>query len=181
MSNKSNVINFKERAEKRKKAENGSEEHEETAKGSWGDHAVVDMTARRQEAMETERRSVARTVLSQFIGVFVVLPTKGLQSVNLHDVSENGLAFDLPQEAGQYNIGDSVTMRIYLSHDTYFSFGVKVSNRRTTQAQGVSRHGAVFAKNDQSFKTLFYFTKFLESVSTIAKKDNGDRLMGRVD
>jgi hypothetical protein len=142
---------------------------------------IIDMTERRQKMLDSERRSVTRTVLSQFIGVCVVLPDKGLQPVVLYDVSEGGVAFDLPLEMGGFNLGETVTLRIYLSHDTYFSFSTKVVNRRQAENEGVMRHGAAFRKTDISFKTLFYFTKFLENVSLIARKDNGDRVMGKVE
>jgi hypothetical protein len=142
---------------------------------------VIDMAEKREEKMASEKRAVTRTVLSQFLGVFVVLPNKGLQPVALYDVSEAGLSFDLPLEVGGYNVTETVTMRIYLSHDTYFSFHAKISNKRTSEALGVVRHGAVFRKDDESFKTLFYFTKFLENVGLVARRDTGDRLLGRID
>jgi hypothetical protein len=142
---------------------------------------LISLTERREEKQAAEKRTVTRTVLSQFLGVFVILPNKGLQPVALYDVSEAGLSFDIPNEVGSYNISESITMRIYLSHDTYFSFQVKVANKRSPEGDGVSRHGAVFKKDDESFKTLFYFTKFLENVSQVARRDSGDRLLGRID
>jgi len=145
------------------------------------DISLIDLNDRREEKAASEKRAVTRTVLSQFLGVFLVLPNKGLQPVSLHDVSEAGLSFDLADEVGSYEISETVTMRIYLSHDTYFSFHAKIANKRTSSGQGVVRHGAVFRKDDDSFKTLFYFTKFLENVSLVARKDTGDRLLGRID
>lgn len=143
--------------------------------------SLIDLNERREEKLASEKRAVTRTVLSQFLGVFLVLPNKGLQPVSLHDVSEAGLSFDLPEEVGSYEISETVTMRIYLSHDTYFSFHAKIANKRDSSSQGVVRHGAVFRKDDESFKTLFYFTKFLENVGLVARKDTGDRLLGRID
>jgi hypothetical protein len=143
--------------------------------------ALIDLNERREEKLASEKRAVTRTVLSQFLGVFLVLPNKGLQPVSLHDVSEAGLSFDLPTEVGSYEISETVTMRIYLSHDTYFSFHAKIANKRSSSSQGVARHGAVFRKDDESFKTLFYFTKFLENVGLVARRDTGDRLLGRID
>jgi hypothetical protein len=190
MAIKNNVINFSERLKKQKRAKpeknpfaDDSDEAPKTAT------SVIDLSERRKEIIATERRFVTRTVLSQFVGVFVVIPEKksaktgqpGLQPVSLYDVSEGGLAFDLPLELGTFDIGESVTLRIYLSHDTYFSFGAKIANGRPVEGKGVLRHGVILKKDDDSYKTLFYFVKFLENVSLVAKKDNGDRLLGRVD
>jgi hypothetical protein len=153
----------------------------EPASKAKGQPQLINLDERREEKKAAEKRTVTRTVLSQFLGVFVILPNKGLQPVALYDVSEAGLSFDIPNEVGSYNIAETVTMRIYLSHDMYFSFHVKISNKRMPEGDGISRHGAVFKKDDESFKTLFYFTKFLENVSLVARRDSGDRLLGRID
>ena len=181
-----NVISFADRKRARAAKTNAAEafkaDHQnETAPTTENDRPIINMTERRQEMLEVERRGVTRTVLSQFIGVCLVMPDKGLQPVVLHDVSEGGVAFDLPLEMGGFNLGENVTLRIYLSHDTYFSFSTKVVNRRAAEAEGVMRHGTAFRKNDISFKTLFYFTKFLENVSQIARKDGGARVLGKVE
>jgi hypothetical protein len=183
-----NVIKLadRKRASKNQEKKDSVDAFREKLNVAAADHAptaedVIDMTQRRQKLMESERRVVTRTVLSQFIGVSVVLPDKGLQPVVLYDVSEGGIAFDLPLEMGGFNIGENVTLRIYLSHDTYFSFSTKVVNCRPAPNEGVMRHGTAFRKTDISFKTLFYFTKFLENVSLIARKDNGDRILGKVE
>jgi hypothetical protein len=138
---------------------------------------VINLSERRDELAVTERRKVTRTVLSQFVGVFIVLPKKtgGLKPVSVHDVSDKGLAFDLTPEMGAFKAGESVTMRIYLSHETYFSFSVKVVNVRR------NRHGTVFKKDDDSYQTLMFFSKFLQNVSLVARKDNGDRLLGSIE
>lgn len=150
-------------------------------KPSGIDASVVDISEKRQEAIASERREVARTVLSHFIGVFLVIPDSGLQPVALYDVSETGLAFDLPTEFGKYSIGETVTMRMYLSHDTYFSYGARIANAREIPGEGVNRHGAIFKKGDDSYKTLYFFVKFLEQVSLVSRRDTGDRLLGRID
>jgi hypothetical protein len=176
MAAKSNVIDFN----KRKKAHGVTKDTKEHA-GKHAPSPVTDLTKRREQIIDQERRLVTRTVLSSFIGVFVVLPKQGLQPVAVYDISEGGLAFDLPADQGQFNIGETVTMRIYLSHDTYFSYSVKVANVRAMEHGAVLRHGTILRKDDESFQTLSHFMRFLEAVSLVAKKDNGDRLLGRAD
>ena len=83
---------------------------------------------------------------------------------------------------GAFNVGETVTVRIYMSHDTYFSFAVSVANHRLIEASGVERHGAMFKKNqDQSGEALYHFVRFLEKVAGVARKDKGEKITGRVD
>lgn len=135
---------------------------------------VVDMTERRQAAIQEERRSVRRTILTEFIGAFVVIPGFGLKKVSLYDISENGLAFDLEFEMGKLKTGEEMAMRVYLSQYTYFPFTVTITNVREVPEEGVSRHGANFDKNTVNEDALFHFVKFIEHVSVDLHKDSGD-------
>jgi len=141
--------------------------------------AVLDMTARRCEMINDERRQVRRTVLSHFIGAFVVNPAKGLETVTIFDISENGISFDLSKEAGKYQEGETVSMRIYLSHELYFPFTVRIANVRP--GDGVNRHGGELEKDQPASSTLQHFVKFLEGLATVARKDQGDRILGRAE
>lgn len=179
MVKKTNIISMDSYRKKTKTPKKSASKR--TKKASEPVSPVVDMTMRRESIKAHERRLIRRTVLTQFIGAFAVVPTKGLlQAVSIFDVSEGGMAFDMPTEAGAFNEGESVLLRVYLSHDTYFPFQVTVSNVRPAEG-GVMRHGALLDVNDSSYPTLLYFMKFLEEVSAITRKDNGDRVMGRVD
>ncbi len=143
---------------------------------------IINFQEHRAERNNDNRRKVTRTVLSQFIGVFIVLRDGILQPINLHDISAEGVAFDLGKDRGSFNVDEVITLRIYMSHDTYFSFGVTVTNLRNLEEDGVIRHGAMFKKTtDNSSEALYHFVRFLESVASVAKKDRGEKLSGRVD
>ena len=181
-----NVIPFKrtKRATKevdthKEDAKYGKKSSDTPAKNLPAD--LIDMSEKRREIIKSERRNVTRTVLSQFIGVFVVLPKWGLQPVSVYDISESGVSFDMLNDMGSFEIGEAVTLRIYLSHDSYFTFSVDVANVRKSKGEGTTRHGSIFKKNDDSYKTLFFFAKFLENVGRVVRKDNGDKLLGRVE
>jgi len=68
--------------------------------------SIVDIGQRRQEMITADRRSVRRTILTEFIGVHAVIPGKGLQKCSLVDISEKGLAFDLEKQVGGLKEGD---------------------------------------------------------------------------
>jgi len=162
-----NVVDFKGRSKKKK-----------DGKSTTGAKAapVIDMTERRQEIIVEERRKTRRTILTSFIGAFVVVPRKGLVKVALYDISENGLSFDIENTQGQFPLKEEVAMRVYLSQDIYFPVQVKIQNARAEDAEGVYRHGALFVKNASSDLALQHFVKFIEAVSQYLQVDAGDHV-----
>ncbi|MBX7232641.1 MAG: PilZ domain-containing protein [Bdellovibrionales bacterium] len=135
---------------------------------------IIDISNLRAETINQERRKVRRTILNEFIGVHAVVPNHGLMPITLHDVSSDGLSFDIAAKAGQFRVGEELAMRIYLNHDTYFPFFVQVDNVRYKSDETVQRHGAHFVKGSANIDAFQYFIRFLESVSTGLQKDNGD-------
>ncbi|MBX3021559.1 MAG: PilZ domain-containing protein [Bdellovibrionales bacterium] len=136
--------------------------------------AVIDMTEKRAEIIEQERRQTKRTILSEFIGAFALVPRKGLLKVNLYDISENGMGFDVSEAAGHFSVGEEVAMRVYLNHETYFSFVVKIQNIRGIDDEMTYRHGGAFVKGSINDEALHHFVRFVETVSAILQIDHGD-------
>jgi len=141
---------------------------------------VIDMTEKRQEILMQERRQVRRTILSEFIGAFVLIPEKGLLKVNLYDISENGMAFDVDGEAGHFALNEEVAMRVYLNQQTYFPFVVTIQNLRKVGDENVFRHGANFVKGSINDEALFHFVKFIETVSASLQSDKGDIMVSSI-
>lgn len=141
---------------------------------------VLDMTEARQEILKRDRRDVKRTILTEFVGAFVILPEKGLMKVALYDISENGIAFDLEMAEGGFVQGEDVAMRVYLNHSTYFPFTVSISNCRVIDDEGLVRHGANFVRGTMNDVALHHFVKFIENVSASLKTDSGDRLVSNI-
>jgi hypothetical protein len=135
---------------------------------------VHDITEARQEILSRDRRHVKRTILTEFVGAFVVLPEKGLLKAALYDISDSGLAFDLELLEGGFASGEEVAMRVYLNHSTYFPFTIRVTNARAIEDEGVVRHGANFIKGSVNDVALHHFIKFIETVSASLKTDSGD-------
>ncbi len=135
---------------------------------------VLDMTEARQAILNRERREVKRTILTEFIGAFAVLPERGLLKVSLYDISEKGMSFDIEMSQGGFEEGEEVAMRVYLNHKTYFPFILKITNSRTFVAEGVVRHGANFIMGTVNDVALHHFVKFIETVSASLKTDDGD-------
>ncbi|MEK2644380.1 PilZ domain-containing protein [Bdellovibrio sp. BCCA] len=141
---------------------------------------ILDITEARQEILSRDRRDVKRTILTEFVGAFVVLPEKGLLKAALYDISENGMAFDLELTEGGFTTGEEVAMRVYLNHSTYFPFTIRVTNSRSIEDEGVIRHGANFVRGTMNDVALHHFVKFIENVSASLKTDSGDVLVSHI-
>lgn len=172
MNKPNNVIDLKSRRPVRKKPSR----KDKAVKAA----PVVDMTERRNEILVHERREVRRTILSEFIGAFIVVPQKGLQKVSIYDISENGIAFDVEHESGALNLGEEVAMRVYLNQYTYFPFVAKVANGRSIIDEGIHRHGANFVKGTVNDVALHHFVKFIETVSASLETDSGDVMVSNL-
>lgn len=170
MNKPNNVIDLKSRLPGRAKT---------TDKGPEA-APVLDMTERRQEMLTHERRKVRRTILSEFIGAFIVVPNRGLHRVSIYDISEDGIAFDIDLGEGQLGKDEEVAMRVYLNNQTYFPFIAKVANVRAIPAEGVTRHGCGFVKGTVNDVALHHFVKFIETVSASLQTDHGDVMVSNI-
>lgn len=142
--------------------------------------SVTDMTERRQEVLKEERRLVRRTILSEFIGAYAVIPEQGLAKVAIYDISEQGMAVDMETANGNFREGEEVALRIYLSQDTFMPFVARVYNVRHIPEEGVYRHGVAFMKESINNDALHHFISFLESVSASLKTDKGDVIVTKL-
>ncbi len=171
---KSNVIDLKPLLEnKKQKQSHQAINHEVTP--------VINMEEKRKELLLKEHRQTKRTILSEFVGAFIIFATNGpnlggLQKVNLYDISDDGLSFDMEPSVGRLRVGEEIAMRIYLSQKNYFSFTVRVTNLRFEKEEGTNRHGCQFLKGSVNKEALYHFVKFIENVSLNLKEDFGDKL-----
>ena len=170
MENKNNVIDLTSRL--------GTQANKQNQEGEALQNSpatnVLDMTEKRMEVLRADRRAVKRTILSEFVGAFAVIPERGLCKVAIYDISEKGIAIDIDFSMGQFRIGEEIAMRIYLNQSTFFPFFVQVTNSREIVDEGVYRCGASFVKGSINDVALHHFVKFIENVSASLHKDSGD-------
>lgn len=168
-----NVIDISKRLKSKKSTDESGKEVDAAL--------VVDMTKRRNEILSDERRNVKRTILTEFIGAFVVIPNVGLRKVALYDISENGISFDLNEEVGKFKKGEEIAMRVYLNQKTFFPFTVSLKNTQYLDDEAVTRHGGEFLKGDLNEDALFHFVKFIETVSASLMTDHGDVMVSNLN
>ena len=173
MDSKNNVIDLS--AHRKSKLDKGSELPKPSSQAS-----VLNMTERRNEIINSERRRVRRTILTEFVGAFVVVPNQGLLKVSLYDISETGVAFDVDAMAGHFAKNEEIAFRVYMNQTTYFPFTVQVSNIRHLPDEEVYRHGAKFVMGTVNEIALFHFVKFIETVSAFLEKDSGDLMVSKI-
>ncbi len=173
MDSKSNIIDLKAR---RKSGNSGrkNEDQKSYKKTARVDATITDISKIREEIINEERRRVKRTILTEFIGATVVVPTQGLLRISLYDISEDGIGFDMELTAGSFQVGEEVAMRVYLNNQTYFPFTVRVTHVKELLVESVYRLGARFVTDTVNKDALFHFVKFIEHVSTSLKDDRGD-------
>lgn len=172
---KNNLIDFVERRKSRR-----LDQKQRTAPQNHEPSPPVDITEMRQEMIKEERREVRRTILTGFIGAFVVVPNQGLLRVDIYDISEDGVAFDMEMENGQFEKGEEVAMRVYMNQHVYFPFIVTIQNGRTLASMDCVRHGASFVKGTVNDEALYHFVKFIETVSASLERDNGDVMVSNL-
>lgn len=142
---------------------------------------LIDMTERRNAIMVEERRLVKRTILTEFVGAFVVVPEAGLLRVAIYDISDDGIAFDVTEEQGCFKMGEEIAIRVYLNQHTYFPFTVKANNIRAINEEGVVRHGCSFLKDTVNLEALHHFVKFIETISASLESDHGDIVVSKIN
>lgn len=141
---------------------------------SGGAGEVVDMVEPRQAILNDERRDLKRTILTEFVGAFVVVPERGLLRVSLYDISDDGLSFEVDGTQGRFDAGERVAMRIYLNHKTFFEFVIQVKWFEDHMDIGFVRHGARYVRDTVNDVALHHFVKFIEAVSVNLRADDGD-------
>jgi len=178
MSTGGKVLQFPNPKNKRRK---DSPLKESSAQGEIApEEEVVSISEKRQATIQDERRTVRRTILREFIGVHIVVPGRGLVRCALADISEKGLAFDLIKPIGHLKSGEEVAMRIYMNHQTYFGFTVKIKGSRFLDDEGVYRHGVSFSEETMNSNAIRHFAMFIESVSANLSRDGGDVMVSNL-
>lgn len=151
-----------------------SRNNKEKSKSSKTTAEVVDMTEAREEILNSERRVVKRTLLTEFVGAMAIIPEKGLLKVSLYDISEKGVSFNIEGNHAYFREGEEIAMRVYLNYKTFFPFVVKLRNQRFITSEGQTRCGADFMAESMNNVALHHFVKFIENVSATLKTDHGD-------
>jgi hypothetical protein len=120
------------------------------------------------------RRSKRREILSTF-SLFVVVPRKGPHRLTVHDLSEDGIGFDLDiEEEADTSSGDGLPAKLqnskldvhlYLNQSFYLPLRASIK-RVEDRKKTIRRLGAEFTeRQDPAYRGLIAFIAMLDAVS----------------
>lgn len=141
---------------------------------------LLDVTQRIQDRQSDDRRQVKRVVLNEFISAHVYVNGRGLLKITLKDVNNGGLAFDIDEKQGQFTRGETLEVRFYLNHETYFKFNVTVAHSNALPDEAIFRHGCSFLGESLNNAALHHFVQFLQTIAASLRTDRGDRIVSNI-
>jgi hypothetical protein len=138
---------------------------------------VIDFTEVRAQKLDEKRRKTERIFFKHLMGIYCVSESTELKQVELMDVSEEGLSFQIPfssREPWPRNAKE-IPLRLYFSQDTYLPVLLKIQNSRPYIENGVKylRFGCAVDKSLSSYEAFVQFVRFMGSYSQHAHKDTG--------
>lgn len=139
---------------------------------------IVDFGEARKKKLEEKRRKTERIFFRHILGVYSVVENEKLRSIEIVDMSDDGLAFQVPFDPVDPwpKDADHVQLRLYFSQDTYLPISVNVKNSRPSINDGVRyvQYGCEVDSKTQSYEAFKQFVQFLRLYSEHSHKDNGD-------
>jgi hypothetical protein len=138
---------------------------------------VVDFNEARQQRMEEKRRQTERIFFKNLLGVYSVVAQSKILPIEIIDVSEEGLAFQLPHDPERQwpNQVKDIPIRLYFSQDTYLEIQVHIQNSRPAieNHNRYVRYGCTVDKELKSYPAYQSFIRFLKNYAEHSHKDLG--------
>jgi hypothetical protein len=141
---------------------------------------IVDFDQVRTQRLEEKKRKTERVMLREWVGVSCVganLP-QGMKSLEVIDLSEDGLAFRVPVYTGKGWPKEitEIQVRFYFTKDSFIPLKLAVQNIKTFEEDGVRyvRCGCTVDPVGGAYEAFACFVKFLKSYSMSSYTDRGD-------
>ena len=139
---------------------------------------VIDFSEMRAKRLDEKRRKTKRIFFKQLLSVYSVMGQSQMKAIEIVDVSEDGISFQVPYDTAQDwpKDADEMPLRLYFSQDTYLEIHVKVQNCRPAIDRNASymRFGCSIDQKLGSYSAYQQFVRFLETYAEHAHKDLGD-------
>lgn len=140
------------------------------------DASVISLSSVREEKIEEKRREYERVVFRSNFGVYAALPNDALQALEIVDISEGGLLFQVPESSEfRLDVDHILTVKFYFSPESFISIDVKVVRSFTALEAGkaVHRYGCLMDKTMQSYAAIFHLVQFITKCAEHGHKDQG--------
>jgi len=120
-----------------------------------------------------ERRKTKRRPILDTFSLFVVVPKKGMHRLQVHDVSEGGLGFDLDIDGENFDefpakVGEKLVVHLYLNQSLYLPLQVQIARLEDTKT--IRRLGTELVDpNSPESKAFGSFLQMLDVVSDVGE------------
>ncbi len=136
---------------------------------------VVDFNEIRNQKLDEKRRTTERIFFKNMLGVYTITGGSEMRQVEIIDVSEEGLAFQVPFDTKSPWPEDvaEVPVRLYFTQDTYLEIQLLIQNSRAYLDHGVKfvRYGCKVDRSLRSYEAFKFFVKFLRVYAENSHKD----------
>ena len=143
---------------------------------------VTSLDQFRNRKQEEKKRKTERIFFHNLMGVYSVVKPGKMVPVDLIDVSEEGLAIQVPYqaEASWPTESNNISLRLYFSPESFMEVVVDIKNTRPTIESGVRyvRYGCAIQTEHRSFHAWAKFVGFLKEFSSISEQDTGNIAVG---
>lgn len=139
---------------------------------------VIDLAEIRTQRLEEKRRKTERIFMNQFLGVYCMTGSNSMHQIEIVDVSEGGLGFQVPFNADKpFPITDkNLPIRLYFNQESFLQVHVAIQNSRPAVQNGTryTRYGCAIDPTTSTYPAYQAFVKFLKAYGEVSQKDNGD-------
>jgi len=148
---------------------------------------VINLDQFRNRKSEEKKRKTERLFFHNLVGVYGIVQPGKMLPVDLIDVSEEGLAIQVPyptsvasKEQAWPRDSENVSLRLYFSPDSFMEVVVDVKNSRPTIENGSKyvRYGCAVNSGHRSYAAWKNFVIFLRAYTDVSERDSGNINVG---
>lgn len=144
------------------------------------DSRIIQFNQFRQSKIEDRRRKYERVLFRNMISVYWAPEAEELRAVDVVDVSEQGLSFQIPTQykyVDQFKVESECVFRFYFSQDSYMSICVYIINKKDCIENGQHwiRFGCKIDQSAQSYRAYQSFVHFLAKYAEVCSQDSGHK------
>jgi len=139
---------------------------------------IINLNQVRNRKQEEKQRKTERIFFHDLIGVYGVMTGDRLIPIELADVSEEGLGFQLPyreEKKWPLDMTDQ-RIRLYFSEESFMEVVVNIKNSRPVIDSGdrYVRYGAEIASDHKTYNAWKKFVGFLKAYADVSQRDSGN-------
>jgi hypothetical protein len=143
---------------------------------------IINLNNFRNRKQEEKKRKTERIFFHHLVGVYSVVKPGKMVPVDLIDVSEEGLAIQIPyqSETSWPTDTNNLPIRLYFSPENFIEVVVDIKNTHSTIESGTRylRYGCAIQTEQRTFQAWVQFVGFLKAFSEVSEKDSGNISVG---